>query len=131
MHPLVLLALVALIIFFVYAQLVWLAFLLGLVIVADLLGGFTTRLIGGIATLIGAIFGAASTEQVEMDRAKPKAPEGKKFFEKSLERTGKSLGKAEKAKSEGKKVKDKRDDWEKVGEAADEFLKETGKLFRR
>ncbi|MCR4334964.1 MAG: hypothetical protein NUV57_00315 [archaeon] len=112
------LMIVLLIIFFLVLgkNIIWAALPLGILVLAE---------------VFGIISGLFNTELEEMNKSNPKTPEGLKFIGDGLSRTGKALGKGEKAKMQGKKIKDTRDDFEKAGDAADGFFDGIGKLFKK
>jgi len=84
-----------------------------------------------VAEVFGIISGLFKTELKEMDKAEPKPPEGKKFIEKGLSRTGKALGKGEKARMEGKRIRDDRELFSVAGKAAGDFFGGIEKIFKK
>jgi len=84
-----------------------------------------------LAEVFGIISGLFKTESNEMEKAEPKPPEGLKFVEEGLSRTGKAFGKGEKARIQGKRIKDDREAFGIMGEAADGFFDGLGKLFKK
>ncbi len=84
-----------------------------------------------LAEVFGIISGLFKTELKEMEKAEPNPPEGLKFVEKGLSRTGKALGKGEKARKQGKRIKEDREAFGIMGEAADDFFDGIEKIFKK
>ncbi|HZX34202.1 MAG TPA: hypothetical protein VFF09_02360 [archaeon] len=131
MQLILLLALLLLFFFFVQAQQVLLAFIVALLIAGDILGNFFAQIFSFIGALFSGLKSTASAEAAEMEAAKPKAPEGKKFFEEGFSSLGKKIGKGEKAKKEGKRLKVEGDFFSVLGTAAEGFLKGISSLFKK
>ncbi len=130
MQPVLLVLLLALIFFFVQAQLVWAAMLVGLLIIADLLGGVFSkgfRFLGGTAS---AISETIKEESIEVEGASPKPPQAKKFFEESFSQLGKGIGRGERAKAERKKIRSALS-MDGIVSSAANFMSGLLKLFRR
>lgn len=129
MHLLVLSALLIAMLFFAYNQMAGLAIIVGLLILADLLGNIFSGMFGFAKGTVGALAETFGEEAAEVEASRPKPPSGQKFFRESLERTGKQLGKSEKLKAEGKRLP--RAGIDTLASAADNFLTGLQKLFKK
>ena len=118
------------IIFSVSAGLATLAYILFILLIADLIGGFISKLFSGAAGVASGALEIAEEEAQEVANAKTKHPAGKKFLEEGIGKIGKELGKREKEKEEHKKMKSKLSLASAVG-AVENFLSGFGKLFRK
>jgi len=122
---------IALIVFLAILQIAWLAWILALLLGAYFLSFYLRGILSFIGGAKKGIREDLQREGKEMEDATPKPPEGAKFIKEALERTGKGIGFAERARMDGKKIPDKRDDFEKMGDASDNFITGILKLFRR
>ena len=133
MQLLVLTLLIVLVFISVASGAVWLAFIIGLVLLADLLGGVVSKILGFFYSLITGLVETGKEEAVEIEAAKGKPPSGKKFFGEGFSQAGKGLGKGEKARQE---EKENQLFGEKLSVAGvvggvENFMAGLGKLFRK
>ncbi|VVB98939.1 Uncharacterised protein [uncultured archaeon] len=109
-------------------MLFWAALML---LLADILGGYVSALFSFIWDVLNGLFDTGKEEYAELEATKTKYVSGKKFIEDGLGRTGKAVGKGEKAKADGKRIKEERQDGEIVHTAASDFLTGLGKIFKK
>lgn len=117
--------------YFLHLQMVFVTYIIGFVIIADLLTGFVSNIFGGIGAVFRGGKAAIKSEGEEMSKANPKAPEWKKFIGEGFSRIGKALGEGEKARIEGKKIEGKKGLFEITGQASGDFLEGIMKLFKK
>lgn len=126
-----LVVLVVLILLFAQAGMTLPAFIVVLLLFADIIGGYATKFLSSIWGIITGLLETGRAEFDELEKTRTKAPTGKKFLEEGLERTGKAIGKGEATKKQRKRTEDKRDDAEKIATAITDFMSGLGKLFKK
>ncbi len=127
-----LIGLVVLILLFVHLKITLGAYLIGLVLVVYVLSPFIKGFFGFLNAILTGAGKTIEGEEKEMDAAKPKPAQGKKFFEESLSRTGKAIGEGEKLKAQGKKIKQKEGGlFGTLGQASKDLMKGVTGLFRK
>ncbi len=131
MQLILILALLGLIAFFLQAGMSLAAIIVFLLLIADILGGYVSAFLSFLWALWNGLLETGSAEFDELEKTRTHSPAGKKFLEEGLSRTGEALGKGEAAKSEGKRVTDKRPAPESVHTAISDFMTGLGKLFRK
>lgn len=131
MQLILILALLGLIAFFLQAGNSLAAIIVFLLLLVDILGGYVSAFLTFLWALWKGLLETGSAEFDELEKTKTHSPAGKKFLEESLLRTGKALGKGEAAKSQGKRITDKRPAPEAVHTGISDFMAGLGKLFRK
>lgn len=109
---------------------VGLAFFLGLLFVADLLGGIIGKVISGVWGAGEAILESTKTDAEEVSKVKTKPPDGYKMASEGFSNIGKAIGKGEKNKAAGKKTKSKLG-IASIVDSIEHLMKGIGKLFNR
>ena len=123
--------LLALLVIFVFSGFMLGAYLVFFLLLADIFGGIITGFFSFIWGVGGGLAETAKEEAEEAGKAKVKYTSGKKFFEEGLTRTAKAIGKGEVAKAQGKKIKDERDDAEKIHTFVSDFMEGIGKILKK
>ena len=131
MQLILIISLLALIGFFLYAGMASAATIIFILLLVDIAGGYITAFLGFIWRIITGIADTGKGEFDELEKTKTNYPQGKKFLEDGLSRTGKAIGKGEAAKASGKKIVEKRPDGEVVHDSISDFLNGIGKLFKK
>jgi len=117
--------------YFLYAQMVFVTYIIGFVIIADSLTGFVSNIFGASDTFVKGGAAAIKAEGEEMSKARPPLPEGKKFVADGFSRIGKALGEGEKARREGKKIEGKTGLFEVAGQMSEDLLEGIMKLVKK
>ena len=130
MHPTVTILLIILILILIQIKIIWLAYGIGILLIGYLLSDFILNFFKAIGFLKKGAINTANSELEKMEKANPKSPSGKEFFEKGFSKIGKELGEAEKAKRENEKIINKPGFFQILGNASDDFISGILKLFK-
>ncbi len=131
MQFILILVLAGLILLFIQAGMALPATIVFLLLVVDITLGYVSKFLSFLWALLGGILDTGKAEFDELEKTGTKAPQGKKFLEDSLSRTGKALGKGEAAKAQGKHVADKRPSGESIHTAISDFMNGIMKLMKK
>ncbi len=115
---------------FVQAQIVWAAYLVVFLIIAELAGNIFAGIFSFFGSLWRGLGDTIAAEGKEMEAAKPKGPSGKAFAEDVLSSSSKAVASGEKAKHEKKKIEPKTGLFNVLNELAGSTLDKITKLFK-